>query len=284
MTKNRKTAEERKAQAEALHAQLTAKIEEFTTSTEWMRFLAFARAFHAYSLNNVVLILAQLPGASRVAGFRRWQELGRQVRKGEKALKIFGYSTKRVVETDENTGEETETTLVRFPILSVFDISQTDLMEGTEDYSSPVRRLTGTDDLGIVAMVEDYLTRSGWTFSREDIDGPALGYTDSKARRVVVRPDLAPAQAAKTSLHEAAHVVLHAEEDHAEYVAHRGVKETEAESVAYVLAGMLGLDTSAYTVGYVADWANADMETIKATASNVLRAVHALAEGLGLDD
>jgi hypothetical protein len=67
-------------------------------------------------------------------------------------------------------------------------------------------------------------------------------------------------------------------------VAHRGVKETEAESVAYVMAGMLGLDTSAYSVGYVAGWAKADIETVKVTAANVLRAVHELAEALDTDE
>jgi antirestriction protein ArdC len=280
-TKPRKTAEERKAQAEALHAQLTAQIETFTSSAEWMKFLAFAQAFHAYSLNNVILILSQCNIASRVAGFRKWQELGRQVRKGEKAIRIFGYSTKKVTETNEATGEDEEKTVVRFPILSVFDISQTDVVEGAEDFSSPARRLTGSDDLGIVAKVTDFLTARGWSVEREEIPGEVNGYTTTDGtRRVVIDANLSPAQAAKTAIHEAAHVILHADEDHNEYVAHRGIKETEAESAAYVMAGMLGLDTSAYSVGYVAGWAKADMETIKATAANVLRAVHVLAEAL----
>ncbi|MCH2729115.1 hypothetical protein K3V38_14705, partial [Listeria monocytogenes] len=74
--------------------------------------------------------------------------------------------------------------------------------------------------------------------------------------------------------------ILHAEEDQAEYIEPRGVKETEAESVAYVVAGILGLDTSAYSVGYVAGWSNCDSDTIKATAANVLRAAHTLADAL----
>ena len=75
---------------------------------------------------------------------------------------------------------------------------------------------------------------------------------------------------------------MHADEKDAtaQYAAHRGIKETEAESVAYVVAGILGLDTSAYSVGYVAGWSNCDAETIKATAANVLRAAHALADAL----
>ncbi|HEX5907242.1 MAG TPA: hypothetical protein VFY56_09515 [Propionibacteriaceae bacterium] len=38
----------------------------------------------------------------------------------------------------------------------------------------------------------------------------------------------------------------------ANYRSHRGAAEVEAESVAYVIAGSWGLDTSAYSVGYVA--------------------------------
>jgi hypothetical protein len=63
-------------------------------------------------------------------------------------------------------------------------------------------------------------------------------------------------------------------------VQHRGIKECEAESVAYVVAGLLGIDTSAYSVGYVAGWVNGDVEAIRATAANVLRAVHTLADVL----
>lgn len=77
---------------------------------------------------------------------------------------------------------------------------------------------------------------------------------------------------------EAAHVILHSDEPIAEYVQHRGVKETEAESVAYVVAGMAGLDTSAYSVGYVAGWSKGDATVIRAAAENVMRAVHILAD------
>ncbi|WP_329955134.1 hypothetical protein [Rhodococcoides fascians] len=60
--------------------------------------------------------------------------------------------------------------------------------------------------------------------------------------------------------------------------------EVEAESVAYVLAGLHGLDTSAYSVGYIAGWADGDTETIIDTAQTVLKAVHELAEALDAHD
>jgi antirestriction protein ArdC len=279
-----KTVEERKAEAEALHNQLTTQIEALTNSEEWMKFLAFAQSFHAYSLNNLMLILSQRPTATAVAGFRQWQDKGRQVRKGEKAINIFGYSTKKVTVENTETGEEEEKKVARFPILSVFDINQTDPIEGSEageKYANPVSRLTGEDDAGITAKITAYLETLGWTVEREAIPGETNGYTTTDgSKRVAIDAALSPAQAAKTAMHEAAHVLMHAEEDHAEYIAHRGTKETEAESVAYVVAGMLGLDTSAYSVGYVAGWAGADLDLIRSTAANVLKTVHTLAHVL----
>lgn len=50
--------------------------------------------------------------------------------------------------------------------------------------------------------------------------------------------------------------------------------------MAYVAAGMLGLDTSDYSVGYVATWTADDADAIRRTAANVLRAVHILADAL----
>lgn len=76
-----KTVEERKAEAEALHTQLTTQIEALTSSEEWMKFLTFAQSFHAYSLNNLMLILSQRPTATAVAGFRQWQDKGWLVKK-----------------------------------------------------------------------------------------------------------------------------------------------------------------------------------------------------------
>jgi hypothetical protein len=61
---------------------------------------------------------------------------------------------------------------------------------------------------------------------------------------------------------------------------HRGVKETEAESVAYVLAALIGLDTSTYSIGYIATWTHGDPEVAKAAAERVLRGVRTLADAI----
>jgi len=73
---------------------------------------------------------------------------------------------------------------------------------------------------------------------------------------------------------------MHENISYTEYVQHRGIKETEAESVAYIVAGTLGLDTSAYSVGYVAQWSEANPELIKETAARVLKTAHQIIEAI----
>lgn len=169
-------------------------------------------------------------------------------------------------------------------MLSVFDISQTDPIDPDNAPATfAEQRLSADDPNGIADAVTDYLTGQGWTVERKAIQG-ADGYTDPQTRRVVIDASLSPADTAATLLHEAAHVILHAEEGAAEYHQHRGVKETEAESVAYVVAGLLGLDTTPSSIHYVTSWTHGDTDTIKNTAARVLQAVRTLTEALVTED
>jgi len=144
-------------------------------------------------------------------------------------------------------------------------------------------RLTGDDPAGIYTRMHAHLTGLGWTITRAPIPGVANGYTTTDGtRQIGIDADLSPAQAAKTLLHEAAHVTLHVDAPlpAADYQQHRGLAECEAESVAYVLARLAGLDTTAYSVGYIATWTHGNTDLIRSTASNVLQAVGHLAPAL----
>ncbi len=171
-----KSPEERRAEAEGLHATIAEQVEELRSSEAWTRFLTFAQAFHRYSINNLLLILAQKPEATHVAGYRTWQKLGRQVRKGERGIRIFGGRDVRETVEDEQTGEEKEQRRVRFFPVSVFDMAQTDPIDPeADDPSTLAHRLRGDDPLGILAAVTDYLTGQGWTVEREAIAGWSNG-------------------------------------------------------------------------------------------------------------
>lgn len=287
-----RSPEQKRAEMEALHEQLAEGVEALRTSETWAAYLRFCASFHRYSFNNLLLILMQRPEAQHVAGYRAWQAKGRQVRKGERGIRILGTGTVKVSADDEETGEVVEgKRRVFFPV-SVFDLAQTDLMDGREDTSTVTHPLAGDDERGILARVVDHLTASGVPVEFRPIANGANGYTTpadeetGEPVRVVIEERNAPAQQAKTAIHEAAHIILgHLANDHAEYLAHRGRYEVEAESVAYVVAGMLGLDSSDYSTGYVATWAErSEADVIKETAGRVLAAVHALVEALHVDE
>jgi hypothetical protein len=85
-----------------------------------------------------------------------------------------------------------------------------------------------------------------------------------------VRSDVSDARAAKTL----AHVLLH---DGTEYsLGRRGLIEVEAESVAYVVATAAGLATDAYSLPYVAHWADGSVNAVKARAERVITTAHAI--------
>ena len=111
---------------QAAHERLQQAVESIVSGDDWQRMLKVASKFHRYSFNNHLMIYLQRPEATYVAGFRKWQELNRFVRKGEKGIAIFApckYRTK--VETDD--GDEKTLSQVRgFRVVHVFDISQTE--------------------------------------------------------------------------------------------------------------------------------------------------------------
>lgn len=285
------TPEQRREKAAALQASITEQVETLRGTQEWVAFLDYVASFHSYSLNNVLLMLAQRPDATSVAGFRQWQAKGRQVRKGESGMKIFGYGTKKITEEEAaqrggrvERNAKGEPIIRTFPMLTVFDEAQTDAIEGASETPSVCHKLTGEDGNEIAEQITGWLNEAGWSVTHTELGGPNGRTMCDGSHRVKIQTGLAPAQNAKTLIHEAAHVLLHgdeiAEQDTSDQLDHRGTIETEAESVAYVLAGLLGLDTTAYSIGYVAGWSQGDADTIRATAANVLRAVHTLADAL----
>ena len=73
-------------------SKLESGIQQLVTSSNWQNYLKTQSRFHHYSFNNTVLILMQLPMATRVAGFHTWKQLQRSVNKGEKAISILAGS------------------------------------------------------------------------------------------------------------------------------------------------------------------------------------------------
>jgi hypothetical protein len=226
-------------------------IEELLKSGDWHKYLRTQSRFHNYSFNNCMLIMAQCPHATRVAGFSKWKQLSRRVKKGEKGIRILAPIVRKL---DDELGDPDTSirALVGFRTVSVFDISQT---EG-KDLPEVDTSLSG-GDLGLWDALEAFSVNNSVPVYLEASLSGARGYCQyddsGKPIKIAVDPTLSELHKAKTLAHEIGHSLLHS---CAEYLGHssRSEKELEAESVAFVVLDHFGLDTSNYSFSYICSW------------------------------
>jgi antirestriction protein ArdC len=268
-------------QADRLAAALALLEQGVTTLLTDDAFAAYLRTlarFHQYSARNVLLIHCQRPDATRVAGYRAWQALGRQVRRGEHGIRILAPHRRLLplAETDPADTERLEI-ITGFGVVTVFDIAQTD---GAPLPTPPVPQLLAGDTpvaIWLWNRLAIFLAAEGVNLTRAALP-QGLGCYLPLRRQVVVAASLTDVQAAKTLAHECAHhVALTVRLDH--LAGPRADAETIAEGAAFVLLAHYGLDTSAYTFPYVAGWAAdravlaRNLAAIRTTAARLIDAV-----------
>jgi antirestriction protein ArdC len=274
-------AADRDVKLQVLHHGLVEGVRALVQSDQWTGMLAMAARLHSYSWRNCLLIIQQKPDATHVAGYRTWQSLGRQVRRGERGIAVLAPVTYRRDDREADEAGETQhpsdvdkaslRQLRGWKIEHVFDVSQTDGDPVPEVRPALVQ---GQAPAGAWDALARQITADGFELLREvDARSPgAIGSTDFATREVRVRPDVSPAQALKTLIHERAHILLeHRPGDCADP---RSRREVEAESVAYVVCQALGVDCSGYSVVYVGGWAPAghEEEEVAACAGRVVTA------------
>ena len=203
------------------------------------------RQFHAYSLGNQLLALCQcqqrgLP-LGPLATYPRWQELGRQVRRGERALTLcLPVTLKRTTEREDGTEEAA--VLTRFVYRPHwFVLAQTD---GPDLPAVPVPGWDRTRALAALGVTE---------VPFDHLDGNCLGF--ARDRSIAINP-VNPLPH-KTTFHEVAHVLLGhtAEGTQADgQQTPRDLRECEAEAVALLCCAALELPGVAEARGYIQAW------------------------------
>jgi len=206
--------------------------------------------FHNYSLGNALLIVWQCMGRGiepgPVATYKRWQELGRQVKGGEKAMAMWMPIVVKEKELDKDGNEVEHSKMVFVTPSRWFVISQ------TEGDFQPVPETVGDWSMARMLSALEIQTE---TF--DEVDGNCMGY--AKRNRTIAVSPLAFSPI-KTAVHEAAHVIMHFGKDEAVDVIVDGKdltyseREVEAESVALLVCDALGLDGQEYSRGYIQRW------------------------------
>jgi hypothetical protein len=226
---------------------------ELLSSDGWARWVRTRSMFHAYSAGNCMLLAAQCHQhgivPTRIAGFRTWLKLGRVVRKGETALRIL--APVPVKQRDEQTGEESEERRVLFRTAFVFDVSQTEALEGVEPMAlePPRQPLTGDSHAHLLAPLRGFAESLGYSVSFETIGGSAGGWCDPKAKRIVVDASVPANAQLRTLIHECAHALGIGYDRYS-----RAQAEVIVDTVTLVAASAVGLAVDGETVPYVSGW------------------------------
>ena len=174
---------------------LNAGVSELLDSQTWRDALKFKARFHTYSFNNALLIYLQRPDVTLVAGYRRWQELGRQVRKGETSLAILAPIVCKIAK--EKSGEE-ERRVVGFRSARVFDVSQTDGDPLPELPSPTVLEADSEAIREALASAEAFAAAKGFPVCYQELRAGVFGSFSVTKQAITVRADLPPLQTLKT--------------------------------------------------------------------------------------
>jgi antirestriction protein ArdC len=219
-------------------------------------------AFHNYSLGNQLLAWAQCiarevqPGP--IATFAKWKELGRHVRRGEKAIVLCQPVTLKRTREHEDGSEEAMcfTRFVYRP--HWFTLAQTD---GAELPPTPIAAWDRFRALAALSVTE---------IPFDALNGNVMGF--ARGRSISVSP-LNPLPH-KTTFHELAHVLLgHTSEgDQADgELTPRNLREAEAECVALLCCAALDLPGVDHARGYLQSWWRAGNPIPEKSAQKILK-------------
>ncbi|MDT7017532.1 MULTISPECIES: ImmA/IrrE family metallo-endopeptidase [Latilactobacillus] len=289
-----------KEEAEEWKKQLVDNAEQqilnLTDSEKFKSYLDTVAKFHRYSQRNIDLIYSQNPSASQVAGFKKWQnDFKRSVNKGEKGIRIAAPIIKKLTPEDQKRLDTTEEkAIVGYRYIPVFDISQTsgEPVLSAKDFVK--ENLADHQNVtSLYNAFKNYLNNNtDIKVSEKRLSelGGAKGYFQPSTNEIVIGGDEPDnALKLKTLYHEYAHSQLHGLKS-AFKDRPQAYQETQAEAVAYVAMQNIGVDTSNYSLGYVATWAkdkaviHSALSEIQQVSSKVIELSDGLTKQLGLQE
>ena len=226
------------------------KLKEFIREGKYKEVLMAMGNLSRYSLNNQIYILMQNPDAKTVHGVKAWNNLGRTIKKGEKAIRIFA----PIIKSEDKLDENGKPTGIRKDVLHgyrrgyVFDISQTDGKE-LDVFKFDENKVVENKPailLGLSDVIEDCGYGMEYV-SKEELGEGCYGLCDHKNKMIKSLGGMGDLQEISTTIHECGHMLAHSayREDFEGLtpMEKREIKEVEAESIACVVCSHLGLDT-----------------------------------------
>ena len=273
-------------------------VDDFYNSETWENYLQFMGMFRQRSVNNQLLIWF-FGGVDtlQVMGYQQFiNKLNRIVvactecravavkncncDEREAPQRIPQLAPMTYKKTND-AGEEEEK--LYFREVTVFKYEDTEQLEGKE-FIAPITNVVETLDFDVdnFSIMESKLLKiiedNNFSHTYKDTGKEGLnGWCDFTNNEIVIQENLSQGQTIKTTIHEIGHMFSHKDVE-----LMRAIKETEAESIAYVVSNYLGLDTSNYSIGYVAGWSGNEDFILKESVARVSKTSKLILDKLGI--
>ena len=218
VTTRRRLSDEERAERRRADREYTRQAAEQLRSSEgWQRWLASRRHFHGYSLANQLLIAMARPTATRVAGFRKWLELGYAVDRGERAIKIWAPcppSRKQLERWKREGADPDARPRTYFKLVPVFAQDQVSPLPPPAEpapLEPPIHELEGEDLADVIPMLDALAGEIGCTVQERALPGSAHGCYEPDTGRITIDAGLSANARVKTRCHELAHALIRRE-------------------------------------------------------------------------
>lgn len=253
-----------KEEMDGLTKEIDKRLYDFIKEGKYKDVLVSMGNLGKYSFHNQLYIMIQKPEARTLNGLRKWNFYGRNVKKGEKGIKVF----KPIIGKKKGDDGTEKKCIKGFQIGYVFDVSQTEGKE-IDVFKFDENKIVENKERILESLME-IAKENGYKFefvSKEEMEEDCYGLCNHSTKEIKILEGLSDLQEISTSVHELGHALAHSQyrEDFAGLTLKekREIKEVEAESIACIVCSYLGLDTQNFNFSYIVGWSNGDISKFR---------------------
>ena len=276
------------------------RVKNFVEESDYISYLKFIKKFRTRSFFNQMLIYMTKENATFVMGYKQWIDKFNRIPVAclicrslsnknceceERTPPIRIVQLAPITYTKENAkGEEEEK--LWFKDVYVYDIEDTEPLPDL-----PIKEVFNEFDWNIKTVDVDVnfkklesvlltiIKDNDFKFRYEEIFNASLGgWTDHAVKEIVCKENTTEADKIHTILHEIGHMFAHSEEELPRNKVYRPLVETEAETIAYVVADYLNIDTSCYSIGYIANWSKGNEDILQESVKRISKFANVIME------
>ena len=276
------------------------RVKNFVEESDYISYLKFIKKFRTRSFFNQMLIYMTKENATFVMGYKQWIDKFNRI---PVACLICRSLSNKNCECEERTpptrivqlapmtyikenakGEEEEK--IWFKDVYVYDIEDTEPLPDL-----PIKEVFNEFDWNIKpidvdvnfkkleSMLLKIIKDNDFKFRYEEIFKDTLGgWTDHTVKEIVCKQNTGEADKIHTILHEIGHMFAHSNEELDRKRVYRPLVETEAETIAYVVADYLNIDTSSYSIGYIANWSKGNEDILQESVKRISKFANIIME------